>query len=260
MVALNNAVEKMTQNDFNCRFMDGTKRKSRKSVEQLKQESDEASKVVEAERKASEIIDKARQSAKTIEDNARAEAARYMAEQREQIRREREAAKKDAQNAAEAVLSVEKQKVKEMGAEAEKRLKTANTASQRVQEKERQLDDQLRAVEQVRQKYQNACDDAELMLRGCGHDVFYKAFRDGLAARLAKKDITVGGRGTNQWAYLGDSISAAIDAAKIDVSNSNLTPAQQFNTRVVDRGTQAEGQFREILAGLQGDTEDGYQY
>lgn len=40
MIKLNNEIEKMTLEKYGCRFMDGTKRKSRKTVEELKNQSD----------------------------------------------------------------------------------------------------------------------------------------------------------------------------------------------------------------------------
>lgn len=40
MIKINNEIEKMTLEKYNCHFMDGTKRKSRKTVEELKNQSD----------------------------------------------------------------------------------------------------------------------------------------------------------------------------------------------------------------------------
>lgn len=65
MIKLNESIQDMTEADYGLQFMDGTKRKSKKSVEQLKQES-----------RAREIEDSAKQKAAEIIANAQKEAIR----------------------------------------------------------------------------------------------------------------------------------------------------------------------------------------
>lgn len=71
MVQVNNAIEAMTQARYpGYRFMDGTKRKSRKSVEELKNESDVREVVEQAEAQAAKIIASARCRADDMEAEA----------------------------------------------------------------------------------------------------------------------------------------------------------------------------------------------
>lgn len=69
MIQLNNQVEKMTVEKYpGYTFMDGTKRKSRKSVEELKQESDSLQVMVEAREEAAKLIEEAQQTQKEAAD------------------------------------------------------------------------------------------------------------------------------------------------------------------------------------------------
>lgn len=71
MVVMNNNLETLTRLKYpGYKFLTGEKRKSRKSVEQLKQESDQAAVKVEAERKAAELLIKAKDRADQIESDA----------------------------------------------------------------------------------------------------------------------------------------------------------------------------------------------
>lgn len=111
MISLNNSIHTMTETDFKgYSFMNGTKRKSRKSVEELKQESDKAKIEVEARREASKIIEEADVYALKV----------------------RRKADKDARERSEAILDDSRRKAKEIMDEAEKTLKRANTALEQV--------------------------------------------------------------------------------------------------------------------------------
>lgn len=57
MKALNREVEQMTQKEFGCAFMTGTKKKSVKTVEELKQESEYAELFYQLEQQKKELDD-----------------------------------------------------------------------------------------------------------------------------------------------------------------------------------------------------------
>lgn len=85
MVKLNNAVHKMSQNEFGVDFMDGTKRKSKKTVEQLKNDSA----VREAVQKGIEEL------LPSIQAKARAEAENALRTQFEALQRQSDELQKE---------------------------------------------------------------------------------------------------------------------------------------------------------------------
>ena len=136
MMRMNNNLEAMTQARFpSYRFLDGTKRKSKKSVEALKAESDVAEIVAEAEREASKIIENARERADRLDAeaaDARWHAERYAEELKRDASNDRENAREmleDAQNVAEGVLSDAMKEAEDIKANAQK---DAQRASERI--------------------------------------------------------------------------------------------------------------------------------
>lgn len=78
MVEMNSAIEKMTQADFpGFKFQNGTKRKSKATVEELKNQSAQREAVEEARREASKIVDDARNQADGIKHEALTQAIKY---------------------------------------------------------------------------------------------------------------------------------------------------------------------------------------
>lgn len=109
MIRMNNRIEEMTRQRYpEYQFMDGSKKKSRKSVEQLKQESDKVAVVQEAKEKAVEIIQQAQeQSAKLIEE-ARARADKLDGEASDKLwkaEEDREAARQMKADAEEEIAA-----------------------------------------------------------------------------------------------------------------------------------------------------------
>lgn len=83
MNKLNNSIHKMCKKEYGLAFMDGSKRKSNKTVEQLKNESDERR--IEAESRAKEIIQEAEAQADAFRTSVFAEIAGFKQEVREII-------------------------------------------------------------------------------------------------------------------------------------------------------------------------------
>lgn len=117
MISLNNEIEKMTVQDFGCRFMTGSKKKSGKSVEQLKAES----RVAEANREADRIEKATAQRTAAIQ-------------QREDELDEREYNLKRRETALRRSESDFKQKQERLAVEMEKAVTAQNRANETIKE------------------------------------------------------------------------------------------------------------------------------
>lgn len=97
MVEMNNAIERMTQEYFpSYKFMDGSKKKSKKSVEELKNESA----MKEAEAEASRIVEDAQKASKGVLSDAKAKAEEIVEE-----------AEKEAQKRSDALVGAKKEEL-----------------------------------------------------------------------------------------------------------------------------------------------------
>lgn len=131
MVRVNNAIEAMTQANYpGFQFQTGTKQKSRKSVEELKNESAVREVVEQAEKDAAKIVAQAQNRADSMEaraaeflDSAEADrdaAKRSLSLAKEQAREIIKKAQKDAQKASEDVqrareeLTAERESIERM--------------------------------------------------------------------------------------------------------------------------------------------------
>lgn len=117
MISLNNEIEKMTVQDFGCRFMTGSKKKSSKSVEQLKAES----RIAEANREADRIEKATAQRTAAIQ-------------QREDELDEREYNLKRRETALRRSESDFKQKQERLAVEMEKAVTAQNRANETIKE------------------------------------------------------------------------------------------------------------------------------
>lgn len=160
MIRMNNRIEEMTRQRYpEYQFMDGSKKKSRKSVEQLKQESDKIAVVQDAKAKAEEILQQAQeQSAKLIEE-ARARADKVEArvadmewkaeEDREAVRRERAKVEEDRE-LVNALKSDLKRRRDDFTKERENWLKRVNK--------------ELTEVSKLKQEYETASSPSDRMV------------------------------------------------------------------------------------------------
>lgn len=174
MIALNNQIEAMTAERFpGFKFMDGSKKKSRKTMEELKAESDKAEAVVQANEKAAQIIEAARARADKIDGEA-AETSWKAEQLLEQARRQKVEAEEEIHSRREALnadimaFSVERANFTNEKAEWRKK---ANTALQReTQRVIKATEEQVRKnAEKAIEKYEeakNAYVTAELTANG----------------------------------------------------------------------------------------------
>lgn len=88
MIAINNAIDKMSQEEFGVKFMDGSQAKSRGSVETLKQRS--------ARLQIDRDLEAARQKVKDVEQEATDKAAELAAREADVTAREVEVTKKES--------------------------------------------------------------------------------------------------------------------------------------------------------------------
>lgn len=88
MIAINNAIDKMSQEEFGVKFMDGSQAKSRGSVETLKQRS--------ARLQIDRDLEAARQKVKDVEQEATDKAAELAAREADVTTREVEVTKKES--------------------------------------------------------------------------------------------------------------------------------------------------------------------
>lgn len=248
MVALNNTVEAMTKARFGVQFMDGSKKKSRKSVEELKQESDKAAILVEAQQEAAKIVEEARQRADKLDFDAvekmekaeafaveeRRKASEFAENVRRKVSRKSREIEDAAKTSANEVLSDAKQKAEEITKEAQNTLKNANTALQRANQKDKALSDATLL-------YQNAFDDAKAISKGFAEDAFYQrfygAFRSELTG-LKYKD------GSTAWERFRPYAEKAFEEAKRVTKYYNTSPADAYKERVEERVQKAEQQVR----------------
>ena len=160
MIALNNSLEAMTTERYpGYRFMDGTKKKSRKSVERLKQESDKADVTIRAHEKAASIIQQAQVEATKIVEAARARADRVetrvadmewkVEEDREAVRRERAKVEEDRE-LVNALKSDLKRRRDDFTKERENWLKRVNK--------------ELTEVSKLKQEYETASSPSDRMV------------------------------------------------------------------------------------------------
>lgn len=248
MVALNNTVEAMTRARFGVQFMDGSKKKSRKSVEELKQESDKAAILVEAQQEAAKIVEEARQRADKLDFDAvekmekaeafaveeRRKASEFAENVRLKVSRKSREIEDAAKTSANEVLSDAKQKAEEITKEAQNTLKNANTALHRANQKDKALSDATLL-------YQNAFDDAKAISKGFAEDAFYQrfygAFRSELTG-LKYKD------GSTAWERFRPYAEKAFEEAKRVTKYYNTSPADAYKERVEERVQKAEQQVR----------------
>lgn len=248
MVALNNTVEAMTKARFGVQFMDGSKKKSRKSVEELKQESDKAAILVEAQQEAAKIVEEARQRADKLDFDAvekmekaeafaveeRRKASEFAENVRRKVSRKSREIEDAAKTSANEVLSDAKQKAEEITKEAQNTLKNANTALQSANQKDKALSDATLL-------YQNAFDDAKAIAKGFAEDAFYQrfynTFRDTLTG-LKYKD------GSTAWDRFRPYAEKAFEEAKRVTKYYNTSPADAYKERVEERVQKAEQQVR----------------
>ena len=248
MVALNNTVEAMTKARFGVQFMDGSKKKSRKSVEELKQESDKAAILVEAQQEAAKIVEEARQRADKLDFDAvekmekaeafaveeRRKASEFAENVRRKVSRKSREIEDAAKTSANEVLSDAKQKAEEITKEAQNTLKNANTALQRANQKDKALTDATLL-------YQNAFDDAKAISKGFAEDAFYQRFYGTFRSELTGlkyKD------GSTAWERFRPYAEKAFEEAKRVTKYYNTSPADAYKERVEERVQKAEQQVR----------------
>ena len=248
MVALNNTVEAMTKARFGVQFMDGSKKKSRKSVEELKQESDKAAILVEAQQEAAKIVEEARQRADKLDFDAvekmekaeafaveeRRKASEFAENVRLKVSRKSREIEDAAKTSANEVLSDAKQKAEEITKEAQNTLKNANTALQRANQKDKALTDATLL-------YQNAFDDAKAISKGFAEDAFYQRFYGTFRSELTGlkyKD------GSTAWERFRPYAEKAFEEAKRVTKYYNTSPADAYKERVEERVQKAEQQVR----------------
>ena len=139
MISLNNEIEKMTVQEFGCRFMTGSKKKSGKSVEQLKAES----RVAEANREADRIEKATAQRTAAIQ-------------RREDELDEREYNLKRRETALRRSESDFKQKQEKLAVEMEKAVTAQNRANETIktyEEKKKKNDEVVsKLVKAVKKK------------------------------------------------------------------------------------------------------------
>lgn len=248
MVALNNTVEAMTKARFGVQFMDGSKKKSRKSVEELKQESDKAAILVEAQQEAAKIVEEARQRADKLDFDAvekmekaeafaveeRRKASEFAENVRRKVSRKSREIEDAAKTSANEVLSDAKQKAEEITKEAQNTLKNANTALQSANQKDKALSDATLL-------YQNAFDDARAISKGFAEDAFYQRFYGTFRSELTGlkyKD------GSTAWERFRPYAEKAFEEAKRVTKYYNTSPADAYKERVEERVQKAEQQVR----------------
>lgn len=248
MVALNNTVEAMTKARFGVQFMDGSKKKSRKSVEELKQESDKAAILVEAQQEAAKIVEEARQRADKLDFDAvekmekaeafaveeRRKASEFAENVRRKVSRKSREIEDAAKTSANEVLSDAKQKAEEITKEAQNTLKNANTALQSANQKDKALTDATLL-------YQNAFDDAKAISKGFAEDAFYQRFYGTFRSELTGlkyKD------GSTAWERFRPYAEKAFEEAKRVTKYYNTSPADAYKERVEERVQKAEQQVR----------------
>lgn len=258
MVALNNTVEAMTKARFGVQFMDGSKKKSRKSVEELKQESDKAAILVEAQQEAAKIVEEARQRADKLDFDAvekMEKAEKFSIEERRKAsedaentrmnaKRKAEQIQKDAETSSETILSNAKAEADKLTFKVQKRLREANTALQSAKEREAEAEQEKQLfkkkdeeLEQAKLLYQNAFDDAKAIAKGFAEDAFYQrffgTFQQGLAG-LRYKD------GTTAWDKFKPYAEKAFEEAKKVTKYYNTSPNDAYKERVTERVQRAE--------------------
>lgn len=255
MIALNNSVEAMSQARYGVHFMDGSKKKSRKSVEELKQESDKASVIVEAQREASKIIEEARQRADRLDAEAVEKvekAERYAVEKRRKVSDEvenmREFAvkmsddmKRDAQTSSEAILEDAKAEADRIRLEAEKTLKTANTSLQSAKQRDDELKQKEDELEQAKLAYQGAWDDAKGIAQGFAEEAFYKRFFGTFQEQLTGLQYR---DGSTAWDRFGKYAQKAFEEAKKVTKYYNTSPMDAYTERVGERVQRADEHLR----------------
>lgn len=259
MIMVNNRLEEMTKARFpEFTFMDGTKRKSRKTVEELKQASDVLSVTVEAQREAAKIVEEARQRADRLDAEAVEQAEKaeqYAVELRQNVSDEVEAyrrkAKKDVEASKKAILEDAKAEADRIKLEAQKTLKTANTSLQRA----RQTDEELQKAKLL---YKNAYDDAKCIAEGFAEEAFYKRFFDTFRQGLESVQYQ---SGRNGWDNFGVYAEKALEEAKKVTKYYNTSPIDAYQERVAERvqkAKTAECKAREI-PDLPYDVNTGYK-
>lgn len=92
MIAINNAIDKMSQEEFGVKFMDGSQAKSRGSVETMKQKSARA----KIDKDLETALEAARQKVKDVEQEATDKAAELAAREADVTAREVEVTKKES--------------------------------------------------------------------------------------------------------------------------------------------------------------------
>lgn len=259
MIILNNRIEEMTKSRFpGYKFMTGEKKKSRKTVEELKQASDVLAVTVEAQQEAAKIVEEARQRADKLDDEAVAKlekAEKFSIEERRKAsedaentrmnaKRKAEQIQKDAETSSEAILSNAKAEADKVTFKVQKRLREANTALQSAKEREAEAEQEKQLfkkkdeeLEQAKLLYQNAFDDAKAIARGFAEDAFYQrfynTFRDALTG-LKYKD------GSTAWDRFSKYADNAFEEAKKVTKYYNTSPNDAYRERVTERVQKAE--------------------
>lgn len=123
MVAMNASIEAMTAARYpGFKFQNGTKKKSKKSVEELKNDSERAEIVAQAEAEAAKIVQEARERADTIE----ADASKRVDEMNDYA--------KDVQESVEAFLEASEKQGEEIIQKAEKEAQKERESLQKARE------------------------------------------------------------------------------------------------------------------------------
>lgn len=259
MIILNNRIEEMTKSRFpGYKFMTGEKKKSRKTVEELKQASDVLAVTVEAQQEAAKIVEEARQRADKLDDEAveklekaekfsieeRRKASQDAENTRMNAKRKAEQIQKDAETSSEAILSNAKAEADKITFKVQKRLREANTALQSAKEREAEAEQgkQLfkkkdEELEQAKLLYQNAFDDAKAIAKGFAEDAFYQRFYDTFRSELTGlkyKD------GSTAWDRFSKYADKALEEAKKVTKYYNTSPNDAYKERVTERVQRAE--------------------
>lgn len=155
---LNEVIEEMTMGKYHVHFLDGSKKKGGKSVEELKAESDKASSVLtyaqeEAERvrqQAQQEAERMRQQAQSDADAIREEALQDAADEKEVFVQAKADFEKDKAELEAAKVALEKDKSK---------LETEKSVFEKNKE---DLESERDALRQTKKEYLVACESIEL--------------------------------------------------------------------------------------------------
>lgn len=191
MKSLNNAVHKMSEDEFGCSFMSGTKKRSFKTVSQLKNESSNRQlkrETEEAERQARKIVAQAKQQAERIKADAESQAVQIVTDAKldafqinlENQQKAADLVKRERANAEKERANAEKEK---MLAKKEKELQAESFKQEMEQER---LDSGRSALEAERASFDDYKENYK-----AGLQEQFKTARTALETQMESKYINI---------------------------------------------------------------------